>query len=128
MPDFVAPPLKGERADGDDVAVANPRAREHPVDAELLQTMDDLGQRLVVGEVSGIARRVPPPVRRRASSFVARAFDGDLIGDRPVHDDLVLEALDLVLTRLHDERGQLGDERSMPSPVIEEIVTTPSIS
>ena len=69
--------------------------------------MDDLGERLVVGEVAeshGALRRSSVD----APALLARAFDRDLLDDRAVHHHLVLERFGLVATRLDDEVRRAG--------------------
>jgi hypothetical protein len=102
---FVTPPLKGERPDGDDVAVAHARAREKAVDPEFAEAMDDLGEGLIVGEILKANRASGrATVHRPGARSVT--LERDLLGHGPVHDDLVLECVGFFVARARDESRQ----------------------
>jgi hypothetical protein len=100
--DLVAPPLEGEGPDGDHVTVTHTRSREHPVHPECTQSAHDLGERLVVREVletycSDSRTALDTP------GVLAFSFDEDLIGQRLVDDDGVVEFGFLFAAYLYDQ-------------------------
>lgn len=106
---FVAPPLKGECANGYDVTVAYARARKKSINAEFFEAVDNFGQRLIIGEILE-ANRASRRAALNEPSIVANALYGDLFGNGSVDNDLVFERFGLVVSRLRDESSQLTNK------------------